>query len=302
MGERVAVVGYAQTRHQADMQKTREDMVFEVAKAAVKMAGITREEIGATINASGDLYDGRTISNLFLNAAMGAYLKDDTKVEADGAFGIFYGMMKIFSGTQDVVLVAANSQGSTFNPHQVSTFMLDPTFDRQVGVLNDISAAALQARSYMNRYGISETQIAKVAVKNLRNAVKNPNAHRKIPDLTVGGVLNSKIFYEPIRELTMSPVSDGACALVLASGKKARELTDAPVWVEGVGSCQGPYIRDRDPCKMESRREPRKLLTRWRVSESPRSWMSWRSRRGSPMKNCSSTKLLAYAGRARAVL
>lgn len=251
MREKVAIVGYAQTHHQADIPMTREDMVFEVAKGAAEMAGISREDIDTVINASNDYLDGRTISELFLVMPIGAYLKDYTKVEMDGAFAVFYGMLKILSGTHDIALVVANTQGSIFNPHQVSVYTLDPLFDRQVGVMNDVAAAAIQARMYMSKYDVLEEQLADVSVKNLSNAAKNPYAHRKIPGITIDEVLDSKLYYDPVRELTMSPISDGACAVVLASEKKAWGLTDDPVWIEGVGSSQDSYLRDRNLTRLE---------------------------------------------------
>lgn len=42
MAGRVAIVGYAQSHHQHDIQMTREDMVFEVAKGVLRNAGIGR--------------------------------------------------------------------------------------------------------------------------------------------------------------------------------------------------------------------------------------------------------------------
>nr|MDO8080252.1 thiolase family protein [Candidatus Freyarchaeota archaeon] len=251
MRGKVAIIGYAQSYHQGNMPMTREDMVFEVAKGAAEMAGITREDLDTVINASNDYLDGRTISELFLVMPMGAYLRDYTKVEMDGAFAMFYGMLKILSGTHDIALIVANTQGSTFNPHQISTYMLDPTFDRQIGVLNDVSMAAIQARMYMNKYSVSEDEVAIVSLKNLGNAAKNPHAHRRMPGITIEEVLNSKLLYDPIRELTMSPISDGACAVVLATEKKARELSDNPVWIEGVGSSQDSYIRNRNLYHLE---------------------------------------------------
>jgi acetyl-CoA C-acetyltransferase len=62
----------------------------------------------------------------------------------------------------------------------------------------------------------------------------------------------SKLFYDPVRELTMAPISDGACALVLASEKRAREITDRPVWIQGVGFCHDAYLRDRDLSELGS--------------------------------------------------
>ncbi|MFB0561405.1 MAG: thiolase family protein [Candidatus Lokiarchaeia archaeon] len=252
MREKVAIIGYAQSYHQGDIPMTRENMVFEVAKGAAEMAGITREDIDTVINATNDYYDGRTISELFLVMAIGAYLKDYTKVEMDGANALFYGMLKILSGTHDIALVVANTQGSTFNPHQISVYTLDPIFDRQIGVLNDVAAAAIQARIYMNKFGVSEDEAAIVSVKNLSNAAKNPHAHRRMPGVSLEEVLTSKLYYDPIRELTMSPISDGACAVVIASEKKARELSDYPVWIEGVGNIQDSYIRDRNLHKLDS--------------------------------------------------
>ncbi len=169
----------------------------------------------------------------------------------DGAFAVFYGILKILSGTHDIALIVANTQGSTFNPHQVSVYTLDPLFDRQVGVINDVAAAAIQAKMYMNKYDVSEEELAAVSVKNLSNAAKNPYAHRRIPGITLEEVLESKLYYDPVRELTMSPISDGACAVVLASEKKAWELTDNPVWIEGIGSSQDSYLRDRNLTKLE---------------------------------------------------
>ena len=252
MARGVAVVGYSQSCHQQDMQMTREDMVFEVAKGALHSAGISREDVGTVITASTDFLDARTISNLYTSMAVGAYLKDESKVEEDGAFAVYYALMRILSDVHDIALVEAHTQGSVVNPHLVSSYTVDPLFERQYGFLNDISAAALQARVYMNKYGVSEEQVARVAVKNLVNAADNPNAHRKMPDLTVEEVLNSKLYYDPIRELTMSPVSDGACAVVLACEEKAKEITDKPVWIEGVGSCQDAYIRDRSLYELDS--------------------------------------------------
>jgi len=252
MSRKVAIVGYAQSHHQYDMPKTREDMVFDVAKEALKNAGILREDIETVVTASTDFLDGRTISNVFLSMAVGAFLKDESKIEEDGAMALHYAMMKIQTGNYDVALVEAHTQAWTFNPHQVAFYSLDPLFDRQFGLLNDIAASAIQARMYMDAYDVSEEHLAAVSVKNLSNAASNPYAHRRMPDVSIEEVLNSKLYYSPIRELMFSPISDGASVVILASGKKAREITDNPIWIQGVGSCQDGYLRDRNLLELGS--------------------------------------------------
>lgn len=252
MTKRVAIVGYAQSRHQYDMQKTREEMVFEAATAALRNAGILRQDLGTVVTASTDFLDGRTISNVFLSMAVGAYLKDESKVEEDGISAMLYGMMRILAGSHDVALIEAHTQASTFNPHQVWFYTLDPLFDRQIGLLNSVSGAAIQANMYMNAYDVSEEHLAMVAAKNIANAALNPNAHRRLPDIGIDEILDSKMYCDPIRELMMSPISDGCGVLILASEKKAREITDNPVFIEGVGVCHDDYIRDRNLMSMNS--------------------------------------------------
>jgi len=253
--KKVAIVGYAQTRHQFDMPKPREDMVFDTVKSALASAGITRETIQSVVTASTDFLDGRTISNVFLSMACGAYLKNESKVEEDGSMAMFYAYMQILSGIYDVVLVEAHTQSSVFNPHQVNFYTLDPLFDRQLGIINDVALSAIQARMYIDKYDVSLEHLALVAVKNLTNAGKNPCADRKMPDLDIEEVLESKLYYEPLRELMISQLSDGCAVVILASEEKAREITDKPVWIEGVGFCYDGYHRDRDLLKLESLRK-----------------------------------------------
>ena len=246
MAAKIGIVGFAQSRHQENMQKTREDMVFDVCKEALRHAGILREELDTVVTASTDYLDGRTISNVFLSMAVGAYLKDESKVEEDGSFALIYAMMKILSGSAEVGLVEAHTQGSVFNPHQVSFYTLDPLFDRQVGVMNDVAAAAIQARIYMEQADCDEEDMAGVAMKNLANGSLNPNAHRRMAGVSIDEILESRPYYDPIVELTKSPISDGACAVIIANEKRAREICDNPVWIEGVGLNADAYIRDRD--------------------------------------------------------
>jgi acetyl-CoA C-acetyltransferase len=52
-----------------------------------------------------------------------------------------------------------------------------------------------------------------------------------------------------VQRLDVSPVSDGAVALVMANENVARRVTNKPVWVEGVGwALDTAYWTDRDLC------------------------------------------------------
>jgi uncharacterized OB-fold protein len=51
----------------------------------------------------------------------------------------------------------------------------------------------------------------------------------------------------PVQRLDVSPISDGAVAVIMASEEAARRLTDRPVWVDGVGwNLDSTYWTNRD--------------------------------------------------------
>ncbi len=249
---RVAIVGYAVSSLELDAEKTREESVFEVAKAAMENAGVEREEVGTVISASTDFLDGRTISNCMLIGASGAYLKDESKAEEDGMFAALYAAQRIMSGVHDIALAVAHTHSWIFNPFQVTQYMLEPWFDRHNDLFNEITLAALQARMYMEKSGADDLDFAEVCVKNLRNAVKVPYTFRKFSDITVEEVLESRMFSDPLTEPMIAPPCDGAAAVVLASEEVARKLCDDPVWIKGIGNACDNYLRDRDLAELTS--------------------------------------------------
>ena len=249
---RVAIAGYAVSRLEEDTERTREESVFEVAKSAMENAGIDREDVDTVISASTDFLDGRTISNCMLIGASGAYLKDESKAEEDGMFAALYAAQRILSGTHNIALAVSHTHSWIFNPHQISQYMLEPWFDRQNDLLNEVTLAALQARMYMEKYGASELELAEVCVKNLRNAVKVPYAFRKFSDITVEEVLESRLFSDPLTEMMIAPPCDGAAAVVLVSEEVAKDICSNPVWIKGVGNACDYYLRDRNLAKLNS--------------------------------------------------
>jgi len=243
----IAIVAQAQIMSDA-IGIPRERMLFDLVKGLFDSVGITRHDIETFVLNSNDFEVGHTIANVFEDTPVGAYMKDETHVEADGLWAAQYATMRLLSGNYDTALVVGDSSGaSTFRPYLVMDYQLNPTHDRQLGILNELSTAALQAKAYMAKYGVDEDQLNKTAARLLRNAALNPNAVRSKADATGGDVLASDYLYEPLRELACYPFTDGACAMILASGKRARELTDKPVWIKGMGnSVDTYYIGERD--------------------------------------------------------
>ena len=109
-------------------------------------------------------------------------------------------------------------------------------------------------RAYMEKYDVSAEDIAKVAVKNRKNAAKNPlaNPEAQNSNITVDDVLKSDVLSDPVTELMYAAPCDGLAAILLAPEKQALKITDDPIWIKGVGSNQDPYYlgdRDLSECK-----------------------------------------------------
>ena len=106
----------------------------------------------------------------------------------------------------------------------------------------------------MYKYGITPEQCARVVVKNRANALKNPLAQESAA-ITIADVLGSQVLASPIRQLDMKPTSDGACAMILATEKKAKKICSKPIWINGVSNCyETHYWVNRDWPSATSRR------------------------------------------------
>jgi len=250
--EKIAIVGIGMTKQERRKEaETFSDMVFEAATRALEDAGMTIQDIDNIVTGCNDFWDGRTISSMAVGDASGAWDKNISCVEGDGTFAAFYGMTRILSKSYRTTLVTAHSKGSESVSSLITNAMFDPIYTRPLG-LDSITSSALQARRYMDKYGITEEQCAMVSVKNHGNAKNNP--YSQLPmDISVDDVMHSRMLADPIKLLDASPITDGACAIVLAEEETAKRFSNHPIWIKGVGFCADAYhLGDRDLAECKS--------------------------------------------------
>lgn len=246
MSEKVAIVEVAQTPG-SESSENFLDQVYRVCKEVLDKAGISRDEVGTVVSAASDVFHGGiSCANAYYWDSGAAFLKNGTRQDGESLLAFIYGVMRILTGHYDTALILGVCKGSE-NPENdmITHFYSDPFYQRHLG-LNETYAAALQMRAYLDRYGISEEQCARVVVKNLSNALRNPYAHVK-KELDLEDVMNSKRIMDPLKQMECAPKSEGFVALLLASEEKAKKLTDKPVWLKGFGSSMDTfYLGDRD--------------------------------------------------------
>ena len=246
MGERVAIVAVAQTKyHPKRVDVNEEELAYEAIKQVLEETGLTLSEIDSSVTCSQDFWDGRTISSMNIQHVVGAHLGHEDKVAEDGVNAVYAAMGQILSCHHEIILLEAHTKESQTDKSLIENAAFDAILMRQLG-LDFTSAAALQARRYMYKYGITPEQCARVVVRNRSNARNNPYAQEPL-DLTVDDVLGSRMLVSPIRLLDAKPISDGACAMIIASEEKAKKLTKNPVWILGASNCyETHYLGDRD--------------------------------------------------------
>jgi acetyl-CoA C-acetyltransferase len=251
-GRRVAVVGAGMTKFVRRAQETGKELAWIAAREALASAGIGLDRVDAVcVTSAPDAFDGVHRKGEYLSDGSGGWGKPMIRTYVGGGSGVFVpiqGWYTVASGQADVVLVVAEEKMSSCQPHPQGAFItiFDNIIERPLGP-NLLWIFALEMNRYMNAYGLDKRDIAEVAVKNKRNAAEHPSALLGQSDITVDDVLASETLAWPVQRLDVSPISDGAAAIVMASEDVARQLTDRPVWVQGVGwNLDTTYWTNRD--------------------------------------------------------
>src|SRR5437870_12416210 len=238
---RVAGTGAGRSMFMRRGLDTGNERAYYAASQALQTAGIRLKDIRAGVMATApDAFDGVHMKGEWLLDGAGGVGKPYLRAYVGGGSGVFSiirGWMMVASGVFDLVLVVAEEEMSSCQPHPHGAFLtiFDHIIERPLGP-NLLWIFSLEQQRYMAAYGIQNEDIALVSVKNKHNALAHPAA-QVAAQLTVKDVLDSEVVAWPVHRLMVSPISDGAAAVVLASEHVAQRLTDHPIWIQGVGWC-----------------------------------------------------------------
>lgn len=232
MAERVAIVGIGQTYHQARRPDVNdEELINEAVRAALEDAQLTMRDIDAVVIGNMDTFEGHYLNDgIFVNGT-GAWLKPGIRVETGGTVGGTVSIAAwhhVASGMFDTVLAIAWEKLDESYTTPAITTCFDLLHERPF-VTGAITPLAQIAQKYVTETGCPEEIGAIVRVKAAKNAIRNPHAHLKL-DISVEDVLKSRVVVYPLRLLHICPTTCGACALVMTSERKARKITNKPVW------------------------------------------------------------------------
>lgn len=201
-----------------------EEIAYRTAHAALDDAAIERQQIDHVTLAGSDEIDARGISSMLLAAPSGAYLKDEMRVTDSGMTGLHLGAMRVSSGELHLGLVVSWNQSSVVSLEDIARMRAEPFFLRPVG-LNFAIADGLFANAIALKVGVTEDEVIARIRLRLNAARNNPRAiQRRLPSSF--DIANSPLLAHPLRSGHRAPVTDGAVAMVLASGDWVRANSD----------------------------------------------------------------------------
>ncbi len=244
MGRRCAVIGVGQTAYAAKRRDVSiPGLVREAALRALQDAGLTFADMDAVvIGKAPDLFEGVMMPEAYLADALGAVGKPMMRVHTAGSVGGSTALVAaslIQGGIHERVLVVAYEKQSESN----ATWALSThsPFNASL-VVGAGGYFAPHIRAYIRRSGAPAHIGTLVAVKDRRNALLNPYAHLKIPEIDRQLVESTPMLWEPVRYLETCPSSDGACSLVLASEGVAAAAPSPPAWLHGTAMRSEPLL------------------------------------------------------------
>lgn len=88
---------------------------------------------------------------------------------------------------------------------------------------------ALMVQRYMHETGVTTEQMGEIALLCRDNASRNPRAIMRDRPMTMESYLKSRMIAEPLRLLDCCLESDGACAVIVTTQERARDLKQMPV-------------------------------------------------------------------------
>src|SRR5271170_703561 len=232
----IAVVGWAQTPMVRHTELSETQLLMEVITDALRPLELTRADIDFTCLGSCDYITGQAFSFVSNLDAIGAWPpKRDSHVEMDGAWALYEAWLRLQEGDIEIAVVTGSGRSSTGDPALIYPMEMDPYFLAPLGA-DPLTFAALQARAVINAGIASERSMAEVAVRARGKG-------------DVESLLAEDYVRQPLRRHDIPPITDGAAAMVLATGDRARQLIERPAFIVGFDhrtECHNPSFRSLD--------------------------------------------------------
>ncbi|MFG2332484.1 thiolase domain-containing protein [Streptomyces sp. NPDC048604] len=225
----VAIVAFAQSdclRRSDDLSEV--ELLMPVLHDVLRRTGLQTSDIGFTCSGSSDYLAGRAFSFTMALDGVGAWPPiSESHVETDGAWALYEAWVKLLTGEADTALVYSYGKSSPGAVRDVLTRQLDPYYVAPLWP-DSVALAALQAQALIDAGETDEPALAGIAARSRDAAAGNPHAQVR------GARPQGERLVGPLHRGDCPPIGDGAAAVILAAGDRARDLCERPAWIRGL--------------------------------------------------------------------
>ena len=272
LGRGVAIVGAGMSKFAMFKDKDSKDLFGEAFREMIASVdkGFDPNEIDALYlgNFSNDFFMHQGHWGPIISDLIGLTPKPATRTEgacASSALALREGVFAIASGFYDIVLVGGVEEMSKRTTEEVSEGLALATvpYEGRVGFTFPGVFGAL-ATAYFTKYGATREDLMNITIKSHNNAPLNPKAqfplsirdmmNRKIESAKKKGIPvptweDEKAFLRdpganpvvawPMHLYDCCPISDGAACMLLVGEEMAKNFTDDPLYIVGIGQGSG---------------------------------------------------------------
>ncbi|MFQ6045674.1 MAG: thiolase domain-containing protein [Gemmatimonadales bacterium] len=235
---RVGIVGIGHGVFGRRSDATVQELAFEAFREAILDAGIERDTIDASVVGSVPEYHKQRSLAGVVQEYLGLVPKPTWLTEvacASGSAAIRTAWLSIKAGVHRVVAVVGCQKMTELSTPEILALM------GRVGEVQWESGFgttfpayyAMFAKRHMHEFGTTREQLLDVAVKNHFYGAKNPYAlFRK--EITKDKAAASDDVATPFQVYDCCANADGAACVILAAEDLARDISEEPVWLDGM--------------------------------------------------------------------
>jgi len=240
-----AIVGIGQTEFSKNSGRSELQLTAEAIRAALDDAGLKPSDVDGMTTFTLDTTDE-------IEAARAVGIGDLTffnRIPHGGgaAIGVVQqAAMAVATGIADVVVCYRGLNGRSGQRYSAGVAEGVATSDlihwswyMPYGLMTPASWVAMFTQRYMHEYGATSLDLAEVAMATRDHAVTNPAAFFHQRPLTLEDHQTARWIAEPLRLYDCCQETDGACAAIVTSVERARDLKHKPAIIRGAAQAAG---------------------------------------------------------------
>jgi len=237
MRGRTVIAGIGHTAYGKHPGRDRISLISEAVGNAVADAGIDKDAIDGVLvkmaNSEPSILYGQKVAE-----ALGLRPRIGCSIDQGGAANIAavaYAALSIEAGMLDIAVIC---YGDTPRTGSRAVYHRPRGDDAVFGWFSTAAGYAMIHQAYRHKHKSADQHFGGVALTCRAHGTQNPNAHLR-KQITMDDYLAAPWVVEPLRRDDCALISDGACAVIVMSAERARQLgVDKPVPVLGLGQAQ----------------------------------------------------------------